>query len=113
MKFEKVLDGIIKYINQEILVNMNDWQEVIARIAISRIIGNPEQLKQKLMENGYVVTLGIIDSEGNVDVEGLAKDLKAQVEAKGKVTIPLSVLGNVTFTSQDIDKLYQTVMENK
>ena len=111
MKFEKVIDGIVKYINQEIFSGMNEWQEIVARIALSRFVGNAEGLKQSLMQNPFIKTFAIIDSEGNVDVEGLAKDLKKQIEEKGKLTISLSIFGNFTFTSQDVDKLYQTIIQ--
>lgn len=111
MKFEKVIDGIVKYINIEVYSGMNDWQEVLARIAVSRFVSNSEKFKTVLMENTFIKTFGILDNEGNVDIEGLANDLKKQIEAKGKITIPLSIFGNFTFTAQDVDKLYQTIIQ--
>lgn len=111
MCFEKVMNGILKYLNSEIYSHMNDWQEVLARIAVSRMIGNAEYLKQSLINNAYVKTFSIMDNEGNVDVEGLARDLKQQIQQKNKLTISLPMLGNFTFTADDVDKLYQTIME--
>ena len=112
MEYEKVLEGIVKYINQEIYPGMNDWQEVLARIAVSRFVSNSESVKTALMENTFVKTFAIIDNDGNVDIDGLAKDLKKQIEEKGKLTIPLSIFGNLTFTAQDVDKLYQIILQD-
>lgn len=69
MKFDRVLYGINKYLDKEIYAGMNDWQEVVARIAVSRIIGN-NNLEQTLLGNPYIKTFAIADTEGNIDVEG-------------------------------------------
>ena len=82
MEFEKVLNGIIKYLNNEIYSGMNDWQEVLARIAVSRVLGNKEKLKTTLLNNAYVKTFAIMDENGIVDVEGLMNDIKTQISQK-------------------------------
>jgi hypothetical protein len=111
MTFEKVLNGVVRYLNSEIFSKMNDWQEIAARIAFSRLLGNTENLKRALVNNGFLRTFAIIDNDGNIDVDGLMRDLKAQVEAKGKLTISLPMFGNFTFTSADIDKLHRAIIE--
>jgi hypothetical protein len=110
MEFEKVINGIVKYFNKEIYVGMNDWQEVLARMAVSRLLSDTDSLKQKLANNAYIKTFDIMDNAGNVDVESLYIDLKKQIEAKGKVTITLPVFGSFTFTPPDVDKLYQSIV---
>ena len=66
VSFDQVLDGLSRYLNKNFYANLNDWQEVLARIAVGRIIGNPEALKQSLAANGIVRTFAIMDSDGNV-----------------------------------------------
>jgi hypothetical protein len=110
MEFEKVINGIVKYFNKEIYVGMNDWQEVLARMAVSRLLGNTNTLKQNLANNAYIKTFGIMDDTGNIDVESLYIDLKKQIEAKGKITITLPMFGNFSFTPSDVDKLYQSIV---
>jgi hypothetical protein len=109
MEFEKVLKGINKYLNNEIYNGMNDWQEVLARTAVSRFIGDGEKLKESLVNNGYVKTFAIMDENGDVDVDGLYKELKTAVEQKGKMTIKIPLFGSFTFTADDVDKLYNTI----
>ena len=111
MTFERVINGINKYINAEIYSTMNDWQEILARIAVSRMIGNTDQLKQSLTSNGFVKTFAIIDDSGNVDVDGLLRDLKTQISAKGKVTIALPLMPSLTFKAEDVDVLHRYIME--
>lgn len=107
--FNQVIEGLARYLNNNIYRNMNDWQEVLARIAVGRIIGNPETLKQSLIGNGFVRTFAIIDSEGNVDLEALARDLKREIERKGKLTINVPMFGKMTFVASDVDDIYKEI----
>lgn len=109
MEFNKALNGILKYLNKEIYSGMNDWQEMAARIAVSRMMKNSEKLKAALCNNTFIRTFAIVDSDGNVDIDGLYSDIKEQVDSKGKIEITLPLFGTFKFTSSDIDTLYSTI----
>lgn len=109
MEFEKVLNGILKYMDREIYSGMNDWQEMVARIAVSRLMKNNDKLKSLLCDNTFIRTFAIIDENGNVDVDGLYSDIKEQVANKGKIEIVLPLFGTFKFAPSDVDKLYSTI----
>ena len=109
VEFNKVVDGLARYLNNNFYSKLNDWQEVLARIAVGRIIGNPEALKQSLMANGIVRTFAVMDSEGNVDLENLAKDLKREIERKGKISVEVPMFGKISFVASDIDEIYREI----
>jgi hypothetical protein len=109
MTIDRVVSGINKYINAEIYATMNDWQEVLARIAVGRIIGNPEMLKQSLQENGIVRTFAVMDSAGNVDLEPIMRDLKREIERTGKLSINIPMFGKMTFNASDVDIIYRSI----
>ena len=111
MEFEKVIRGILKYLDREIYGNMVDWQEMVARIAVSRIIGDEGKLKQSLLNNSFVRTFSMMDESGNVDVDGLMRDIKRQIEAKGKLEFSIPMLGKFSFVSTDVDNLHQYIKE--
>lgn len=111
MEFNKVINGIIKYIDREIIPSMNEWQEVVARIAMSRFVNNSNVLKDGLTNNSFVRTFAIIDDNGNVDVNGLANDLKEQIRKKGKIEFTLPIFGTFRFVEADIEKLRLVIME--
>lgn len=111
MQVEQVISGIFKYLNEEVYKGMTDWQEVLARIAVSRTLGNVEGIKALLNNNSYVKTFAIIDHNGNVDVDGLIRDIRTQIEAKGKLTFTLPMFGSFTFTVDDVDKLHRAIHE--
>lgn len=113
MEFEKVIDGILRYLDQNLYANMNDWQEIMARIAVSRMLGDTKALKESIVSNPYLKTFAVVDSNGRVDVDGLAKDLKEQIRRKEKVSISVPMLGTFTFTESDVDQLYKTIKEGR
>lgn len=60
MQFEKVINGISKYIEREIYPNMTDWQEILARMAVTRFMNNKDNLKAELIRNPFVRTLNLM-----------------------------------------------------
>ena len=108
MKLDRVLNGVARYLDKEIYAGMNDWQEILARIAVSRILDNKNI--ENLMNNPYMKTFAIADAEGNIDVDGLYRDLKRLIQAKGKVEITLPMFGKFTFTESDVDCLYSCIV---
>lgn len=111
MEFERVINGIVRFINSEMYKGMNDWQEMIARIAVARVVNNSENIKSALCNNGFVRTFAVIDENGIVDVDGLMRDIKSQFNHKEKISFSLPMFGTFTFTSDDIDKLHRMINE--
>lgn len=107
--FERVMDGVIKYIDAEIIGGMNEWQELVARMAIGRIVENSEAVKSAVLSNGVVRTFGIVDSNGMIDIDGLARDLKREIARKGKLTVRIPMFGAMTFKSDDVDKIHYMI----
>lgn len=108
MNVERVLNGIVKYMDREILSTMNDWQEFLARLGMARLLGN-KNLEAMLLDNSYVKTFAIIDEHGNVDVDGLHRDFKSLIQSKGKIEVALPMFGTYTFNESDVDKLFDCI----
>lgn len=111
MEFERVINGIVRYLNSEIYKGMNDWQEMLARIAVSRAVNNANNIKIALSNNPFIRTFAIVDENGMVDVDGLMRDIKSQFNHKEKISFSLPMFGTFTFTSDDIDKLHRMINE--
>lgn len=109
VEFNRVIDGLSRYINNNFYSKLNDWQEILARLAVARVVNNPEALKQSLMANGIVRTFAVMDSEGNVDLENLARDLKREIERKGKISVEVPMFGKISFVASDIDEIYREI----
>ena len=77
MEFDKVFNGLIKYINKEVFSGFNDVQDIVGRIAIKRIIDRKQTIKSTLSGNSFLQAFAVIDDQGNVDIDSLADELKA------------------------------------
>lgn len=109
MEFNKVVAGLVKYIDRNICPNMNDLQEIGYRALCSKVMGNLDQYKKSLSSNPFLQTFAIIDSDGDVDIDGLISALKGPVAEKEKVKIKIPFYGTFTFTANDLDDIYNTI----
>jgi hypothetical protein len=108
-KFEKVIDGLVKYIDGELFPKMNDLQEIFGRIIVGRVSNNASNLKEALLNNEILMTFGIMDRDGTVDVNGLAEDLKKEIERRGSLVVSIPMFGKITFTAHDVDVMRQYI----
>lgn len=109
--FEAVLDGMTKYLDKNIYAGMNDWQEILARVAVSRVIGAPDAVKTSLINNNVLKTFCVIDADGNVDVERIASDFKREIDRKSSICVQIPAFGKYKFSSSDVDELTGYIME--
>lgn len=110
VKFESIVDGINRYLDKEIYGNLNDVQEFIARLAVGRINQNAANIKTALMNNGFVKTLCLIDSEGMVELDSLMQEIKKEIDRKGSIQFEIPLIGKLTFRSTDVDVLRDLIV---
>ena len=111
MEFERVFNGVIKYINKEIFPGFNDLQVMSARIVMKRAIDKRAALKEFVCKSGFLKTFAVVDDAGNVDVEGLAEDLKGQLRELEKLQVRIPMFGTFTFVEGDVDVLVKYIKE--
>ena len=109
VSFEKVVEGINRFIAKEIYPNLNELQEFAARIVVGRVNNSTAALKEYLANNGFVKTFGIIDSEGMVDIEQLLSEIKQEIQRKGTLVVEIPMMGKLTFKPEDVDVLYNEI----
>lgn len=109
VEFEKVLDGINKYIDKEIYPGLNDLQEFAARLIIGRINSSSNAIKEYLVGNGFIKTFGLIDRDGMVDIDQLLHEVKMEIERKGSIQVEVPMIGKLTFKPVDVDILYDEI----
>lgn len=112
VRFETVLDGLNRYIDKEIYGNLNDLQEILARLTIGRINQNADTIKNYLMTNGFCRTMCLVDSDGMVDIDRLLQDIKKEIDKKGSIQVEIPLIGKLTFRASDIDILKNEIGGN-
>lgn len=105
VKFETVIDGINKYLDREIYVNLSDVQELVARVVVGRINQNTDALKSSLTTSGIIKTMGIIDTDGMVDIDWVLDNVRKEIERKENLRVDVPLIGKMTFVPGDVEVL--------
>ena len=110
LEINTVLDGIAKYIDKEIYTGMNDWQELVARIAVGRVLNDKSSIVSFLLQNPIIKSLVLVDDNGLVDVDRLFEDIKREMARKGNIKLSIPLFGTMSFSSADVDMLYREII---
>jgi hypothetical protein len=111
VSIDSIEKGVATYLDTELMNKLpqSGFQRVIAGTAISLAIKKSGNIVEGLKDDPFVKMLEIMDADGNVDIETLKDEVKAQFPADGiKADIPM--IGVVTFHKADIDKLYNCIV---
>jgi hypothetical protein len=104
----QVVSGIQSYVDSEIIQKINGWQRWIIATGISLMLEKSSNIFNSLKSNELVKMLELIDDDDRIDVDTIYRELKKQAE-RGAITLDLPMLGAVTFTSTDVDRLYSLI----
>lgn len=111
MEFERVISGIIKYVNRVIVPTMNDWQKIVARVLLARLTRSSGDIKRTLSQNAYVMAFGVMNNDGTVDFENLIKDIRGLFAETPIIEVNVPLYGTLKFNESDIDTIYKYIME--
>lgn len=107
--YSKVIQGLINYIDADILSKLNgSATKWAAGAAVAIAARRAEQIYKEISNNPMVRMLGIVDGE-NVDVDLLYAELLRQAQ-QGSATLNIPMLGPITFAAADVESLYRHIM---
>ena len=107
---EQIKRGVARYFDEEFTNKITGWQKWVFGAAVAMYIENLGTTIERLTSNDVVKALGVIDGTGSVDVEKLYKHLMKQAQ-KGPVTFTIPMIGAVTLSAADVEKLYTFVLQ--
>ena len=106
-KYKGINDNLI-FIDDEILIKVTGWQKWALGAGVGMTLGKGTQIFNQIKNNELVKTFEIINKEDKVNVDMLYRELKKQAQ-KGSITFDVPLMGAMTITEQDLDKLYQLI----
>ena len=107
--YEKVINGLTRYIDEEIVNKVPGWKRWVLGSGIGIMMSNANNVFDQLKKNDFVKLLDLIDSNNNINVEVIYKELKKQAQ-KGSANIELPMIGSFVLNEQDVDKLYNIII---
>lgn len=106
---EQVLNGVVKYIDNEVLTKLDTKGKIFLGTGITIALKNSQNLLQKIQNNEIVKALGIVDESGQYDIDLLAEHLKANAQKYGKLQFNVPVVGTLTFSAEDVDRIKEYI----
>lgn len=109
----KIEKGVAAYLDSEVMPHLQSGglEKVLTGTAVSLVIRRSGKILESYKDNKAIQMLGLMDAEGNVDVDILAEELKKNIPAEGmKVDVP--IIGKMTFHKADVDKLHEYITES-
>ena len=102
---EQVINGLINYADSEVMIKLPTTSKWIMGTAIGVMSNKTSKIIDKLKDNPIVDILGIVDENGNIDIDTLIQAMKESASKYGNVTVEVPLVGKLTFTSNDFDML--------
>lgn len=101
---EQAARGLTSYLDAELLPHLPTGKALIVGAAAALYIRKAPDIARQLIGMPAVKLLGIIDEQGNIDIDELYNAVLPQVRGTFDLSVPL--VGNLTFDRAEIDKLY-------
>lgn len=107
---DQAMRGVSRFADMEIIPHLPTGKGIGVGVALALIMDGGREKILSLRENPAIKIMGIMDEQGNIDVDRLYNAARPRFEGnKFPVTIPL--LGEFRFDQNDVDKLLNYIKE--
>ncbi len=104
---DRAKSALMEYISDEFCNRLYDYRKWLVPVFIGSYMPKLDKMIEENKEG--LVSLGFIDENGLICIDTVYKKFKDTAEEYGDVIQKMPLLGEVTFTSKDIDKLYKII----
>jgi hypothetical protein len=108
--YNQLANGITKYIDQEIINKIQGWQRWALGAGAGIMMNKGTNMFNAFKAHPVVKMLEVIDDNGMIDIDTIYTELRKQAE-KGSATFDAPMIGTITLTKDDVDKLYRLIKE--
>ena len=107
---DQAMRGVAKFADNEIIPHLPTGKGIGAGIALALIMDGGKSRILALREYPVVQMMGVMDDEGNIDLDRLYNAARARVDGK-KIPLTIPVIGELRFDVNDVDRLYKYIQE--
>lgn len=104
---DRAKSALMEYVSDEFCNRLYDYRKWLVPVFIGSYMPKIDKMIEENKEG--LVSLGFVDENGLICIDTVYKKFKDTAEEYGDVIQKMPLLGEVTFTSKDIDKLYKII----
>lgn len=106
---KQIVEGVVVYANKEIMPKLEPTKQFIAGMALGVAGSKADGMLKLLGQQPMVAALGLIQQNGEVDLDTLYAAASEQMDRQGSLPIDIPIIGKLTFGRGDLDELYRTI----
>ena len=109
-----LIPGISKFIDENVLAHYSptSMKRVLMAGAVSLYLKQGETLVDSLTSNPLISGLGVSQPNGMINIDPIRDTLKNEVQKVGFMRVSIPMVGDIDFTTEDIDALYNAIVES-
>ena len=110
ISIDQLMRGVTRFADLEIIPHLPTGKGIGAGIALALLMDGGKARILQLREHPAVQLMGIMDEQGNVDLDRLYSAARPKVDGQ-KLPISIPIIGELRFDVNDLDKLYKYIQE--
>ncbi len=111
IKAEQMKAGLGRYIQEKMMPRLDDKRQFLLGMAYGLGAGKMDELLEAAAKNPGIRALGIMQENGEIDLDTLYNAAYAQMQAQKKLTLDIPLLGTFVFDESDLRDLYNAISQ--
>ena len=107
----QVEHGLLRYIDEEFVQKMDGLTKWIVMGAVELVTAKAEHIAETIINHPMVKAVELVDDNGMIDLDMLYESMMKAANKTGAVVEHFPLIGAVTFTHDDIEKLRKRIMQ--
>jgi hypothetical protein len=112
MKIDKILSGLIRYIDNTMLPTFDDDQQTLYLIACEMATQYPDAVLKLINDNLGLRIFLSPDKDGNIDIDRTMKKLKSTAQRKGHLSMTVPRFGMISLNAEDFEEILKHIKED-
>lgn len=106
---KQLVEGVVEYANADVLPMLEPAKQFVAGMALGVVGSKADGLIKALAQQPMIAALGVIQLNGEIDIDALYAAASTQMDKQGSLPIDVPIIGKMTFNRGDLDALYRAI----
>lgn len=104
-----MINGIMRYADREVVTQLPTMGKWLLGTGLGVAGKKASDLAHDLENNQLLKTLGVVDADGRWDTDMIMDEMLQNAHKYGKATIDVPIIGSMTFSEADVQKLFRYI----